>query len=347
MRIMAKKEQGLPSPTIRLWRYLPILLVLGLAVQLLVPKITTLEHSWTVIKSLTWWALALAVTAQILSYLGSGYILHAILAANGQRLSVFLGALITLASASVGLVAGGWVSAAATTYGWIQQESRNENAAILAGIIPALLYNAVLVGVALIGTIFLFLLNELSKIQLIGFGIVVLALSLLTGGVIIALRNPQIATRFMIWSGSRWAKLRHKAFDAENSAAAVKRFVDAWNSLRGDHWYQPVLGAVANIGFDILTLFFMFMAAGYHINLGVLLAGYGLPFILGKVAFLLPGGIGVIEGSMVALYESLQVPGGVCVVVILGYRLISFWLPALLGFLAATYLSSRSSKLEK
>ena len=121
----------------------------------------------------------------------------------------------------------------------------------------------------------------------------------------------------------------------------MNQFVLAWHSLRNGHWLRPVLGAIANIGFDMLTLYFLFIAAGNNVNLGILFAGYGLPFILGKIAFMLPGGVGVIEGSMVALYTSLQVPNAVSVVVILGYRLFSFWLPALVGFAAAAYLSGK------
>jgi len=59
------------------------------------------------------------------------------------------------------------------------------------------------------------------------------------------------------------------------------------------------------------------------------------------MAFLSPGGVGVIEGSVVMLYESLKVPSEVSVVVILAYRLFSFWLPTLLGLVAAIYLSRR------
>ena len=46
---------------------------------------------------------------------------------------------------------------------------------------------------------------------------------------------------------------------------------------------------------------------------------------------------------MVALYDSLKVPDEISVVVILGYRLLSFWLPTLLGFAAAAYLGGKSS----
>ena len=117
--------------------------------------------------------------------------------------------------------------------------------------------------------------------------------------------------------------------------------MDTWHSLRKGKWERPMLGAIANIGFDMLTLYFMFIAAGHNVSLGILFAGYGLTLIVGKVAFMFPGGVGVIEGSMVALFDSLQVPDGVSVVVILGYRLFSFWLPTLLGFAAAAYLSGK------
>jgi hypothetical protein len=127
----------------------------------------------------------------------------------------------------------------------------------------------------------------------------------------------------------------------------VGQFIVAWNSLRNGKWVYPLLGAFASIAFDMLTLYFLFVAVGHNVSPGILLAGYGLPLILGKMAFLVPGGVGVIEGSMVALYDSLKVPDAFSVVVILGYRLVSFWLPTVLGFIAVLYLSSKPSKLKE
>jgi len=97
----------------------------------------------------------------------------------------------------------------------------------------------------------------------------------------------------------------------------------------------------------MLTLYFLFIAAGYNVSPAVLFAGYGLPFILAKLAFLFPGGLGVIEGSMVVLYDSLQVPNSISVVVVLGYQLLSFWMPTLLGFAATAYLSRKSTSIER
>src|SRR5574341_208178 len=99
---MAERQHPAPAPKIRLWRYVPLLIILGLAVHLILPQITTLENSLSVVQKMTWWAVALALTAQVLSYLGSGYTLHAILHTNQQRLSTLRGALITMASTSIG-----------------------------------------------------------------------------------------------------------------------------------------------------------------------------------------------------------------------------------------------------
>jgi glycosyltransferase 2 family protein len=340
---MDNQEDRPAPPKIRPWRYLPILIVLGLAVYLLLPQIATLENSWSVVQSMTWWAVALAAVSQVLSYLGSGFMLHAILDIEQQKLSLWKGALIAMASYSIGLVAGGWVGGAAATYNWVRRESRDGNTAALAGTLPALLNNGVIVGISLIGTLYLFLAHDLSNLQLIEFGIILLILGLLAVGAVVALHSPKTATRFAVWLAGRWAALRRKPFTPEKTIESVRLFVVAWDTLRKGKWWHPLLGAIANIGFDMLTLFFLFVAAGHNISIGILFAGYGLPLILGKMAFLFPGGVGVIEGSMVALYDSLQVPDAVSVVVILGYRLFSFWLPTLLGFVAAAYLSGKLS----
>jgi len=328
-------------PKVHLWRYLPILILTGLAVHLVLPQLATLEHSWSVVRNFTWWAVILAAAAQILSYLGAGYILHAILAIHRQRLSVTRGALISMASYSIGLVAGGWITGAAASYRWIRQESRDGNIAAMAGTLPGLLNNFVLMVVAIISTSYLLAVHDLKKLQLIEFLIILLLLGSMSAGVILALRFPQPTTRLVVWAAGRWARLRQKPYDPLGVARSFERLVLVWNSLGSGKWIRPVLGAVANIGFDILTLSFMFLAAGYSISPGILLAGYGLPLILGRMAFIFPGGVGVIEGSMVALYNSLGIPNAISVVVILGYRLLSFWFPVLLGFPSAAYLGGK------
>ncbi len=340
---MERIENHLEAPKLHLWRYLPILIMLGLAVHIILPQITTLEHSWVVVKGLTWWAVALSAVCQVLSYLGSGYLLHALMEINAQHISVGKGSLITLGAYSVGLVAGGWVGGAAATSNWIHNETKDSSTAVLAGTLPSLLNDVILVLVAIVGVVYLLILHDLSTAQFIEFAVILLVLALITSGIIAAVRFPDPAIRLVDKAARRWAVIRRKPYNPQKTISSVERSIQAWRSLGKGNWVHPLLGAAANLGFDMLTLYFLFIAAGNPVSLGVLFAGYGLPIILGKLAFLFPGGVGVIETSMAALYTSLQVPNAICVVVILGYRLFSFWLPTIFGFFAAAYLSGKFS----
>jgi glycosyltransferase 2 family protein len=74
----------------------------------------------------------------------------------------------------------------------------------------------------------------------------------------------------------------------------------------------------------------------------VLVAGCGVPQLFGKVTIIL-GGVGVVEATMVGLYGVLGVPTAIAVVVVLVYRLFSFWLPTLAGIALLPYLEHRKS----
>jgi glycosyltransferase 2 family protein len=73
-----------------------MLAVLGVAVHLILPQITAMKNSWQVLTSMTLWAVGMAFIAQILSYLGSGYLLQSILALGHQKVSLWLSTLIVL-----------------------------------------------------------------------------------------------------------------------------------------------------------------------------------------------------------------------------------------------------------
>jgi uncharacterized membrane protein YbhN (UPF0104 family) len=88
---------------------------------LLLPQIATMEHSLQVIRGMRLWAVALAVLAQILAYLGNGYLLGTLVAVTGEQLSVLRGTVIFTAAASVGLSGGGLPGSVATTYRWTHQ----------------------------------------------------------------------------------------------------------------------------------------------------------------------------------------------------------------------------------
>jgi len=334
-----KNEHPLPVPklTIRLGKYLFTLLVLGLAVHYLLPQLVTFEHSLRVLKKMSVPFIIGAALAQVLSYMSSGFLIRSLVSTAGRRLPVLKGISMTLASSSVGLVAAGMVGNSAAMYNLMKHAGIKQESALMASWMPSLLNSAALLVFAIMGMVQLILLHELSSGQAVGLGLAVLFLGLFAGVILWGVYNRPTILNYSIKIARRWALLRHRSYSPETTRAAVDRIFFAWDGLRSGKWRSAVSGALGNNSFDILTLYLVFIAAGYRVNPGLLLGGYGLPLLLSKFTFL-PGGIGLVEGGMAAIYTGLGVPGATSVVVILTYRIISFWLPTLLGFPLFVYL---------
>ena len=329
--------------TIHWLRYLFPLLMMGLAVHLLLPQLANLEEAWQTVQQMPWWLVALALASQIASYGGSGYLLNALAAMLHERLAVLRGMLITLAGSSIGLVAGGIVGNSAATYRWTAASGVSGQTAGLCGTLPPLFNNLLLALIAMLGLLHLLVIHGLTHLQALSFGLILAALTLLVAGGLWGVTHPEWLRAWMVRFGTWWARVRKRPYSLAATENNVNQLLNTWVVLRDGGWRGPAVGAALNIGFDMLTLYFVFAAAGNAVSPGVLLTGYGLPLLLGKVGFL-PGGVGIVEATMTAIYVSMGVPNNVTVVVILGYRLLSFWLPTLLGFPTALYLAADRPK---
>jgi uncharacterized protein (TIRG00374 family) len=332
------------SGQIRVFRSLITLLLIGLAVHILLPQIATFEHSLQVVKGMAFWALGLAIISQALSYLGSGYLLRGIASLSGQPLSPFRGMMITAASYSIGLVAGGLVGSSAATYRWMRASNVSAEPAMLAGWLPGILDDMLLIVLAMFGLLFLLISHSLTTFQVISFLLIIILLSLIFGGAIWARQHHSQITSSILWVTKRWAALRRRIYNPSPVEETVDRLFRVTDQFMSGGWRRTLSGACLSIFFDMASLYFIFLAAGHAVRPGVLLVGYGLPLLFGK-APLLPGGVGIVEATMVTLYDSLGVPDPVTVVVILTYRFLSFWLPLLLGFPMIPYLQRKARDL--
>jgi uncharacterized protein (TIRG00374 family) len=317
------------------------LIIVGLAVYILLPQITSLEESIRVLCSMTAWLISLAFLAQIGSCIGRGYLIKAIVDLGKTKVSLGRGVSIALAAGSIGLVAGGWLGAAAATYRWIAKGEDTPHQAVLAGILPPFLNETMLVLVTIIGLVDLLVDFHLTRLQMVGIS---LALSLVIFGLLITVYavQHQAATEALVLRimGQVMHVLRW-TYDPAAIRNAMESLYQGLALLNNKGWIRPSLGAAVNVGFNMLSLYFLFLAAGHRIHPEVLVAGYGLAYLLGKVAYISPGGVGLIESGMAAVYSSLGVPASINIVVILSYRLLSFWIPTLFGFATAGYLENK------
>lgn len=313
-------------------RHLFTLIILGLAVHVLIPQITSLQHSMQVLQQMAIWAIILAIIAQVFSYLGSGYLLKSIVQLSDLKLSIGRATIIVLAAASLGIVVGGMVGIAAATFRWVQKSGATPEIAGLAGTVPGFFNSSVLVLISLVGLVHLLIVHQLSRLQALSFAVLLLFLIGLVGLLVWGFNHRVRLAKIIHRLGERWSKLLGQDYSPKRIDDWLLGLFKSWDLLIKGGWRGPAFGAALNLLFDMLTLYLLFIAARHRISLGVLLTGYGLPLLIGRVAFIIPGGVGVVEGAMVALYDTMGVPDPVTVVVVLAYRVLSFWIPLLLGF---------------
>jgi uncharacterized membrane protein YbhN (UPF0104 family) len=146
-----------------------------------------------------------------------------------------------------------------------------------------------------------------------GVGVVVLVLFLLL---------PRYVDRF----AARVGPGRRQTVLIE-TAASVR---DARRLVFHPDW--GMLGAVGYLWFDISVLFACFAAAGHVPPLAPVVLAYQIGYLSNFIP--VPGGIGVLDGSMIGMLVLYGVRGTVAAAATLAYHAISLWVPALWGTIA-------------
>jgi uncharacterized membrane protein YbhN (UPF0104 family) len=319
-----------------------LLVLLAIAVHAVLPQIATLEAMGGVLRRMRWWAVALAVVTQAGSYRGYAYTVQSAARLTRDRIGGWAATRVVLAASSVGVLSGGPVGYGAATYRWMRRRGVSDEGAVLCSWVPGFLNVAVLIACTAAGTTYLVVHHVLRHSQLVTLAILTIVLGVLALAAGWMLSSAERTSAGMAALRRGWQRIRLRAVDNDADATAGMRIILAHQLLRGGGWHRPLLGAIAKIGFDVATLFSLFVGTGYVIHPGALLAGYGLPQLIGSVSFL-PGGIGIVEGGMTGLYVALDVPTPTTVLVVLAYRGLSFWIPTLLGFPLAVEVE-RSSR---
>ena len=106
----------------------------------------------------------------------------------------------------------------------------------------------------------------------------------------------------------------------------------------GRRWKAALLLSSGRLAFDFGTLLACVRATGVKPNPSLVLLAYAVAGLLALIP-ITPGGLGIVEAGLSALLILAGVPGVDAVVATLAYRIISYWLPILVGPFA--YLAFR------
>jgi uncharacterized protein (TIRG00374 family) len=192
------------------------------------------------------------------------------------------------------------------------------------------------------------LVSSAALIALFGMGLVATAgrhISrgyLITAGIALALvmcvaavalfvgAHPAIAERAGRRAATLARRFRH-GIDPEKVAQASGRLVSrARSALTGRAFLAAFGFASADLLFDLLSLDLMFLAFRYQPGFGPLAVAYAAANIASAIP-LTPGGLGVIEVTLIAITVGFGAPRATAVLAVLGYRVVNYWLPLLPG----------------
>lgn len=237
------------------------------------------------------------------------------------------------------------------------QEARRRNVSTGPVLIVNLLYLILwysTMGVFLfVGLLHLFIIHDLQWFEISNAVILLLVDLVLIGGLAIAWTSPYRLEAVLNGLGRLLGKVtglwkrpsplppqRIQKFIAELDETISEIRQVGYRSLA-----QPVLHAFLNEILNLGILYFVAWAFGVRLSFGVLVSSYSV----GMLFFVMtptPGGLGFVEGILILVMSSLDVPRDSALVITLAYRGLTFWLPFILGFFAYRWFNRHLDRLD-
>lgn len=129
-----------------------------------------------------------------------------------------------------------------------------------------------------------------------------------------------------------------KGFDDKAYVTAVDESINSFHGglrdIRQDKNALAKATIFSYLGwiFDILAIYMIFLSINEtHIHISVLIISYTISMISGWLPLFMPGGLGIVDGTMAILFIYGGVPVELAVLATLLYRLSSYWFNTILG----------------
>ncbi len=318
------------------------LAVLGTAVLIALVTRADLDQLIRTARSISPMLLALPALATLGSYLTMAWSYQGIALAAGYALPFGEMCSITLVAntANYVLAAGGLSGFALRMY-LFARRGIPAGSAVLISLVQTVLTNLVLLLFVMWGFALLLLSHALVGRDLVAAGVLLVLFGLIVIAACIALLRRKWR-RGLLFAATRLVDriLRRVAPHRRPRRSKLVRFQHNLNVgldflLQRPHdMLAPTFYIVLDWVFTLLVLYTSFMAIGVPIAMSHVIAGFAIGMFF-SVASLVPGGLGIMEGSMAAVFVSLGVQFEQAVVAILIYRAAYYGLPILASLFIA------------
>jgi phosphatidylglycerol lysyltransferase len=215
----------------------------------------------------------------------------------------------------------------------------NSGARAIAGTIVQMIADfSALTLILIVSMTYLFIWDTLPSYVVWGSIVLLLITGAMSSILIIGMVSPSLLNRVFEWMQGASKRLldpfmREPLLPEGWATKSAEEFVGA--SLAIKQYPRRLFNTfglmLATHLLAIGGLHMLFLAFDEPIYIGTLVTGYAVG-ILTWIVSPAPQGTGVVEGAMVLVMTSLEVPWNVAVTVTLAFRGMTFWLPVILGF---------------
>ncbi len=317
----------------RVLRYVIGLAAVGAAIWAVTGKTNELRGATTYLSHMRWWWLAVAIGAEVASYLAYASLQRRLLLAGQVRVPMLPMTGITVAGSAIQYsLPGGVVFYVAYLFRQYRRFGAND---VLAGW-TIIAVNAVsFVTLALVATVGLALALSAGST----YDLVEAILGVVIAAILIVLAWAERAR--LLPHASRSIRVSQRLIRRPDPTRTPDAIINGWLDQVGaispsrTDWAWAGTMAMSNWVADLGCLTFSFFAVGAGVPWRGLLLAYGA----GQLATILPftpGGLGVVEGSLTVALVTFGGGQASTVAAVLLYRLISFWLLLPVGWGAWT-----------
>ena len=327
-----------------------ILVLFAVGIYLLLPKLIDAQQALKLLLHVNKFYILIAIFFEVISYIGAAWLLGIILSRLGYKIKFWDRFRIgSIAAFAIHFFPVGTLGEGAVDFYFLRKKK------VEAGSILLMLVLRVLITYTAFLIVFLVGLSLVPTAPHLPFSPKIISFILLTliifGSFYLyyLYKNKEkfrkTWNRFLRFFDNIVSKIRGKEV---STAKESELFEDIYHGigLFGGKKRFALLAILAGVVYwlgDITCFHFVFLSLGFDIHWGVLIFGYGVAFLAGMISFI-PGGLGVVEGSLVLIYTGLAVPSALAVAAILVFRLFSFWIWIPFGLYSYISLSKETKK---
>lgn len=309
------------------------IVVLAVAVYLVLPQLAGIERIGKLLASALWWVGILALLLEAASLIAYSELMRAALGGMGATVRRPLLMRLVLVGTALGkTMPGGTLAGMPFIVRSLQIAGTRPAVAAAAAAGSGMISSAVLAALLPVALL-------LSIVAGDGRGVApqAVALALVTvvavAGVFVVLRDPVVVAR-VVRRGARLVpqSILRRVDPARLAAAAEAAVVGLHQLGTGKVRWRATGWAAANWLLDAAALALIAVAVGGDVPLSGLLLAYIFGQLVAAAPFT-PGGVGVVEATMIAAIVAQGASAAGAAATVLGWRLVSHWIPIAIGLL--------------